>query len=240
MSILQLPITLHTCSLFQTIFICLCIWPRWASCAQALSLPRGEWELLSSCAVTASLRQLLPLWPGLWNMGSGTCGAGLNCAGACGVFLSREGLSLCLLSLLHWQTDCLSLSHQGSPKLTILFRLCYFLAGYLKTVLGPKTLLDIFALGLQVFLRAWSFKLAAVRVSGGLHSCVYLSGQIWIKCLRAKLAQTACMQAWAVSGATSQDGVSCSWRSSVRSGCTFQAQPWAKFAVAYAVLSCCL
>ena len=137
------------------------------------SLPVESGSSSPAAELSSSPRQLLPLR----TSGSGARPQrmrrlGLTAPGHVGYSRSREGLSLCLLSLLHWQADCLSLSQQGSPKLTILFPLCYFLAGYLKTAsLGPKTLLDIFALGLQVFLRAWSFKLAAVRLVEVLHSC---------------------------------------------------------------------
>ena len=48
---------------------------------------------------------------GLWSASSVVVVHRLNCSKACGIFLG-EGSNLCLL---HWQTDSLPLSHQGSP-----------------------------------------------------------------------------------------------------------------------------
>ena len=49
--------------------------------------------------------------PGLWSTSSVVVAHRLNCSEACGILLD-EGSNLCLL---HWQTDSLPLSHQGSP-----------------------------------------------------------------------------------------------------------------------------
>ena len=48
--------------------------------------------------------------PGLQSTGSVVVTHGLSCSEACGIFLDQE-LNPCLL---HWQTDYLPLSHQGS------------------------------------------------------------------------------------------------------------------------------
>ena len=40
-----------------------------------------------------------------------SCGHGLNCSSACGIFLA-QGSNPCLL---HWQVDSFPLTHQGSP-----------------------------------------------------------------------------------------------------------------------------
>ena len=50
--------------------------------------------------------------PGLESIGSVVVAHGLSCLAACGILLD-QGLNLCLL---HWQADCLPVSHQGSPK----------------------------------------------------------------------------------------------------------------------------
>ena len=49
---------------------------------------------------------------GLYSTGLVVLVHGLSCSAACGIFLD-QGLNLCLL---HFQADCLPLSHQGSPK----------------------------------------------------------------------------------------------------------------------------
>ena len=50
--------------------------------------------------------------PGLWSTGSGVVVHGLSCSQMWGIF-PDQGWNLCLL---HWQADCLPLSHQGCPK----------------------------------------------------------------------------------------------------------------------------
>ena len=49
--------------------------------------------------------------PGRESAGSAVVLHGLSCSTACGIF-PDQGLNPCLL---HWQTDSLPLSHQGSP-----------------------------------------------------------------------------------------------------------------------------
>ena len=53
----------------------------------------------------------------LWSMGSVVVAYGLSCSTACGIFLD-QGLNSCLL---HWQSNSLTLSHQGSPKIYFFF-----------------------------------------------------------------------------------------------------------------------
>ena len=48
---------------------------------------------------------------GLWSTGSTIVAHGLSCFSACGIS-PDQGSNLCLL---HWQEDCLLVSHQGSP-----------------------------------------------------------------------------------------------------------------------------
>ena len=50
--------------------------------------------------------------PGLWSTGSGVVVHGFSCSQMWGIF-PDQGWNLCLL---HWQADCLPLSHQGCPK----------------------------------------------------------------------------------------------------------------------------
>ena len=97
--------------------------------------------------------------------------------------------------------------------------------------INRRALLDIFTFGLQVFLRAWSFKLAAVWLVEVLHSCIYLSGQIWIRYLRAKLTQTpACRHGLSQELHHRTDFYS--WRSSVRSSAHFRLSHGVNFVVA--------
>ena len=62
----------------------------------------------SNCSTWASAVVV----PGLWNTGSITVVHGLSCSTACGIF-PTQGSNL---DSLHWQTDSLPLSYQGSPE----------------------------------------------------------------------------------------------------------------------------
>jgi hypothetical protein len=80
----------------------------------------GEWRVLSGGSVQASHwgAWALGAWtsvvvaPGVWSTGLVIVGHGLACSLACEIFLDKAS-NLCLL---HWQADCLPLSHQGSPR----------------------------------------------------------------------------------------------------------------------------
>lgn len=79
------------------------------------SLPVESASSSPAAELSFSPRRLLPLQ----TSGSGAWAQrmwrlGLTAPGHVGYSRSREGLSLCLLSLLHWQADCLPQSHQGS------------------------------------------------------------------------------------------------------------------------------
>ena len=98
----------------------------------------GEWECLSSgsvwasrCGGTGSRGQgLQQLWcvnsvivaPRLQSTGSIAVAHGLSHSGSCGIF-PDQGLNSCLL---HWQTDSLPLSNQGSPDIVFLKRVQLF------------------------------------------------------------------------------------------------------------------
>ena len=106
------------CSLIRYRFYLLFI----SGCAESLLLRR----LFSSCGARASHYCgfcCCGTWvlghagsavvvPGLWSTGSIAVAHRLRCSMAWGIFLD-QGLNLCLL---HWQTDSLSLNHQGCPR----------------------------------------------------------------------------------------------------------------------------
>ena len=73
----------------------------------------GSYSLVVVC-IGVSFQSLLLLWL----PGSIVVAPGLRCVTACRVF-PDQGLNPCLL---HWQADCLPLSHQGNPEhFTLLF-----------------------------------------------------------------------------------------------------------------------
>ena len=54
-------------------------------------------------------------WASVENIGSVVVAQGLSCFVACGIFRD-QGMNPCFL---HWQADCLPLSHQGSPGMCV-------------------------------------------------------------------------------------------------------------------------
>ena len=95
------------------------------SCAGFFFSSWGEWGLLSICGAWASHCGGFPCW-GAWALGCvgfSSCDSGalehsslvmahrLSCSAVCGVFPDQGSNP----RLLHLQTDCLPMSHQGSP-----------------------------------------------------------------------------------------------------------------------------
>ena len=73
--------------------------------------PSFQWLLLFPSMGSRAHRTSVAGAPGLWSTGSVVVAHGLSCSVACGIFLDL-GLNP---RLLHWQADCLPLSHRGSP-----------------------------------------------------------------------------------------------------------------------------
>ena len=116
------------CNFYLFIYLCLCwvfvaawgflqLWRVGCSLVAALRLLVAVAPPVAERGLPAGGRQQLhtgsaAVAPGLPITGSTVLVCGISCSVPCGIFPDQESN----LSPLHWQADCLPLSHQGSPQ----------------------------------------------------------------------------------------------------------------------------